>query len=91
MRATCKRERRTMAKARRSRPKSKTKTDLGLSADGDLCGNCGSPLIVCPGTIRRFVRCCGACTHRTQVDVDYEDKFKPKARVARRPRRPSSS
>ena len=45
---------------------------MTLSARNDRCGACGEPLFVCPATVRRFVRCCARCTHRTLVDVRYE-------------------
>lgn len=36
-----------------------------LSGRHELCGSCGDPLFACPGAVRRFVRCCPNCTHRT--------------------------
>lgn len=59
----------------------------GLSEKGELCRSCRWPLMCCPGTIRRFVRCCPSCTHRTQIDVDYESQHKVKARPRRARRR----
>lgn len=45
-----------------------------LSPRGEKCGGCGVPLFCCPSTVRRFVRCCDDCSHRTQVDLDYEQQ-----------------
>jgi len=36
------------------------------------CGACGDPEFVCPGTLRRFLRCCTSCTHITQNDLDWQ-------------------
>lgn len=39
-----------------------------LSARHEPCTSCGDPLFACPGTLRRFVRCCDDCTHTTAHD-----------------------
>lgn len=44
----------------------------GLSKRDERCGVCGDPLFCCPATIRRSLRCCPDCTHRTQHDIEYE-------------------
>lgn len=44
----------------------------GLSKRDERCGACGDPLFCCPATIRRSLRCCPGCTHRTQHDIDHE-------------------
>ncbi|MGL4297534.1 MAG: hypothetical protein ACRCW4_00480 [Candidatus Neomicrothrix subdominans] len=41
------------------------------SAAGERCVGCGQTLVLCPGTLRVFVRCCPECTHLTTVDLDY--------------------
>ncbi len=43
-----------------------------VSTRDEKCGECGDPLFVCPSTIRRFVRCCGECTHYTEHDMKWE-------------------
>ena len=60
-------------------------TPDGLSQRHDRCRSCGDPLFVCPATVRRFVRCCDGCTHRTQVDLDYERQHPTHATPRRTP------
>jgi len=49
-----------------------TNDQTTVSGRHEACKSCGDPQFVCPGTLRRFLRCCTRCTHVTQNDLDWQ-------------------
>ena len=47
----------------------------GFSEKDEKCEWCKDPLIVCPASIRKFVRCCDRCTHWTPYLARFEEQL----------------
>lgn len=76
-----------MAARKRATKKASVPAARALSERDELCTGCGASLIVCPSTVRRLVRCCGACSHWTKIDVTWADTKLALERQGRRLRR----